>query len=225
MQPAPYPAGMLRACPAHGPFEGARCPTCAHEGTPLATEKQRTRLSKFLSGALRHFPDDVGLELDENGWGRLDALVGAAGDRYPFADPETVHAVLDLDPKGRFEVDEDEARVRARYGHTVDVEVEAAPGPVPDTLFHGTAPSNLDAILEEGLQPMGRQAVHLSLDRATAREVGHRHAEHPALLRVDTTALDAAGIEVRRRAQTVFTCPHVPPDAIEVDDPGGAEEP
>jgi len=68
--------------------------------------------------------------------------------------------VIATDPKGRFERDEraDETVIRAAYGHSVDVDMDATDGAVPDTLYHGTAPRNLDAILSEGLQTNGPPA-------------------------------------------------------------------
>lgn len=201
---------MLRSCPAHGPFEGPRCPRCEDEGAPLLDPDRRVRLSKFLSGALRHFPDDVGIELSPEGWAELEALVSAARERYPWADREEVLAVLRLDPKGRFELEDPEGRVRAAYGHSVDVDLPEEADPRPSVLYHGTAPSNLPSIRASGLRPMGRQEVHLSPDEETAREVGRRHAEDPVLLEVDAEEVRSAGIEIHRRAPTVYTCEHVP---------------
>ncbi len=44
----------------------------------------------------------------------------------------------------------------------VDVSLEPTDAPVPDELYHGTAPGNLESIRSEGLRPMSRQHVHLS---------------------------------------------------------------
>lgn len=206
---------MIRRCPAHGVFEAEGCPTCEHPGDPLIGGQRRTRVSKFCSGALRHFPEDVGLELDGNGWAPLADLIEAAERKYEDLAAPEVRAVLALDPKDRFEVDE--GRVRATYGHTVEVELDAEhAGPVPDRLFHGTPPRNLDAILEEGLEPRGRREVHLSPDLETAREVALRHGDEAAILAVDALGLIEAGTEVHRRAETVYTCEHVPPEYLEI---------
>lgn len=210
---------MLRTCPSHGAFEGVRCPTCGHQSRPLLGGGQRTRLSKFLSGALRHFPGDIGLEPDERGFVDAHVLLEVAHARYDFVDEETIEAVLTLDPKGRFEVDEEAGRVRATYGHSIEVDLSDVGQPArPSVLYHGTAPGNLASIREAGLVPMGRQEVHLSPDVETALEVGRRHADRPVLLRVEAEGLRQAGIEIRRRAATVYTCERVPPRFVEVDD-------
>ncbi|MFB6281014.1 MAG: RNA 2'-phosphotransferase [Haloferacaceae archaeon] len=202
----------VRRCPDHGPFAGGGCPDCGAAGSPVLGGDRRTRLSKFLSGALRHFPADVGLTLDDHGWTPWADLVAAAADRYGWADGPTVAAVVATDPKGRFERDGD--RVRAAYGHSVDVDLDAPETPVPDTLYHGTAPENLDAIRAEGLRPMGRQQVHLSGTVEAAREVGRRHAADPVVLSVDAAALRADGHRVVKRGRDVYTVARVPPEYV-----------
>lgn len=206
-------AGVLRACEDHGYFDGGACPDCGADGRPVLGDDRRTRLSKFLSGALRHFPDDAGLDLDGRGWTEYDALVAAVDANYGWADRESVDAVIATDPKGRFE--RRGGRVRAAYGHSVDVDLEASEGEVPDRLYHGTAPRNLDAIRDEGLKPMGRQRVHLSATRAAARAVGRRHAPDPAVLVVDVRSMLADGFAIDRRGEDTFTVERVPPEYLD----------
>ncbi|ESP88960.1 RNA 2'-phosphotransferase [Candidatus Halobonum tyrrellensis] len=209
---------MIRRCEEHGYVDGDACPVCDDAGRPVVSDDRRTRLSKFVSGALRHFPDDAGLSLDDRGWTAYDALADAVAARYDWATRERLDAVVATDPKGRFERRGD--RVRAAYGHSVDVDLEPESGDaseLPATLYHGTAPRNLDAIREEGLRPMGRQRVHLSATRATAREVGRRHAADPAVLVVDAAALLADGFAVDRRGEATYTVGRVPPAYVEFD--------
>nr|WP_281244629.1 RNA 2'-phosphotransferase [Halopelagius inordinatus] len=133
------------------------------------------------------------------------------------------------DPKGRFE--RAGGRVRAAYGHSIDVDLDAdgedADGhpdsseSIPDALYHGTAPRNVDAIREEGLKPMGRREVHLSTSVDDAREVGSRHATDPVVLRVDVGELRRAGREVRKRGNAVYTTKRVPPRFLTVLSDGG----
>ena len=103
-------------------------------------------------------------------------------------------------------------RVRAAYGHSVDVDLESGDGPVPDTLYHGTAPRNRDAVLAAGLKPMSRQLVHLSGTLAEARRVGARNADDPVVFTVDAAAMIADGHEVTRRGRATYTTERVPPD-------------
>lgn len=204
---------MIRVCEDHGYFEGGDCPACGDDGREVLDDGRRTRLSKFVSGALRHFPDDAGLSVDDRGWTGYGKLVEAVTERYPWAEPEHVEAVTATDSKGRFERRGN--RIRAAYGHSIDVALEATESAIPERLYHGTAPRNLGAILDEGLKPMNRQQVHLSATADEAREVGRRHAEDPVLLAVDAEAMERDGFEVDQRGTGTYTVARVPPDYVE----------
>ncbi|MFC6905356.1 RNA 2'-phosphotransferase [Halalkalicoccus tibetensis] len=206
--------GAIRRCPDHGPFAGEACPACGEGGDPLLEGGHRKRLSKFMSGALRHFPKDAGLSLDERGWTGYDDLVRTVVGKYDWAEPEHVEAVIVTDPKGRFE--RADGRVRAAYGHSVEVDLGEAETPVPDELYHGTAPENVTSIREEGLKPMGRQHVHLSGTVEEALEVGRRHSPDPTVLVVDAAGMEGDGHRIVRRATGIYTTDRVPPEYLSV---------
>ncbi len=199
----------IRTCGRHGYFVDDRCPRCDTRGRLVIDGDRRRRLSKFVSGALRHFPDDVGLALDDGGWTSDAALVETVTGRYDWATPGHVEAVIEADPKGRFERDGD--RVRAAYGHSIDVTLADTEERVPDRLYHGTDPTNRRRIHEEGLRPMGRQQVHLSSSIADAREVGRRHAADPIVFVVDAAALLCDGCDISKRGYATYTTEAVPP--------------
>lgn len=215
----------VRRCGEHGFYEGRECPVCGSDGSLVVSGTRRTRLSKFLSGALRHFPGDAGIELDDRGFTDYDDLVAAATDRYDWLHPEHVEAVVATDPKGRFEwtatdpdTEKPDGRVRAAYGHSVDVDLESTNAPVPDRLYHGTAPENVASILEEGLRPMARQHVHLSDSPEAARRVARRHTEEPVMLAIDAAGLLEDGHRVAKRGRDTYTTEWVPPSYLEVRD-------
>ncbi|AXG07341.1 RNA 2'-phosphotransferase [Haloplanus rubicundus] len=197
----------VRRCPAHDLVAGA-CPDCGTVGDEVLSTARRTRLSKFLSGALRHFPDDAGLSLDDRGWVAWTDLVTAATGQYPWADEAAVEGVVATDPKGRFE--RSDGRVRAAYGHSVAVDIEPTDAPVPDRLYHGTAPGNVAAIEHEGLRPMGRQQVHLSASVDEARAVGRRHAADPVVFLIDAASL-LDEYRITKRGRETYTIDRVPP--------------
>lgn len=205
-------ADPVRSCPDHGYFAREECPVCGATGQAVLGGERRTRLSKFASGALRHFPDDAGLSLDERGWADYDAFVASVTDRYGWAEPEHVEATIATDPKGRFE--RLEGRVRAAYGHSVDVDLDAPETPVPDRLYHGTSPESAEVIREEGLRPMSRQQVHLSETVEEAREVGRRHAADPVVFEVDAAGMAADGRRIVRRGEGIYTTGRVPPEYL-----------
>lgn len=199
-------------CPTHGWFEASECPHCHKPPGDRLSGGDRVRLSRYLSGALRHFPADAGLTLDENGWTAVSALIRAAGDQYAWIEPGMVWGVLKTDPKARFELDygPGRPRVRATYGHTIDIDLPDEFGRIPQVLYHGTSPVRLADIFEEGLRPMERNEVHLSGDVATAHEVGSRHAPDPVILEIDAAGLRAAGFQVHKRGDSVYTVDRVP---------------
>ena len=213
----------VRRCPEDGFFEGDTCPVCDGAGTRVLDSERRRQLSKFVSGALRHFPEDAGIEVDEAGWTDFESLCNAIERQYDWADDEALAGVIATDPKGRFERtgvsnEADTAtaggRVRAAYGHSVDVTLDGTDDPVPSTLYHGTASRNADSIREAGLKPMGRQTVHLSESVAAAREVGRRHAADPVVFVVDAAAMQADDRRIVKRGTETYTTDRVPPQYL-----------
>ncbi|MGM0411615.1 MAG: RNA 2'-phosphotransferase [Bacillota bacterium] len=79
------------------------------------------------------------------------------------------------DSKGRFSFLNNKERIRANYGHSIE-------GINPDYktikphkfLYHGTTPKVKNDILKEGLKPMGRNYVHLSVGIKEAKKVAKR---------------------------------------------------
>lgn len=198
----------IACCDAHGYFAAETCPTCGAAGTHVLNGTTRRQVSKFLSGALRHFPGDAGLALNDAGWTALDSVVTCAAERYDIG-REAVVGIIQTDPKGRFEVDDD--RLRAAYGHSISVDLDAGGTAVPETLYHGTTPDALVSIREEGLRPMGRQYVHLSESVGDAKSVGSRHVTTPVVLQVDAAAVGNDGRTITKRGPAVYTTAHVPP--------------
>lgn len=222
----------VRRCADHGFHEARDCPICGATGEPIVGTDRRRRLSKFLSGALRHFPGDAGIVLDERGWTSYSSLVETASERYEWADETTVAGIVATDPKGRFEVDgvpvsgtnqgssegygeSDGGSIRAAYGHSVAVDLEPTNAPVPDVLFHGTSPEAVSSIFAEGIKPMSRQLVHLSGSVEGAIAVGSRHTSDPVLLEVDAAAMLADGHRITKRGESVYTTEQVPPLYVE----------
>ena len=79
----------------------------------------------------------------------------------------------------------------------------------PDILWHGTGECFLPSIQEQGILHMNRLYVHLSLDEATAVQVGRRHGK-PALLRVDAKRMDEEGFDFYYAVNGVWLTKTVP---------------
>lgn len=192
---------------------GGRPPRGAHRGRPAPLPVDE-RLSRFLAYVLRHHPEDAGLVLDERGSADLDPLVDAVRARPGLEDitRERLVALVTEQAAQRFELIGD--RVRARYGHSLAQPIQYEPADPPPDLFHGTDRADADQILAEGLKPAQRQYVHLSADTPAAREVGRRHSDDPAVLRIDTGRARQAGVRFYPAGAVVWLADAIPPDCI-----------
>ena len=142
---------------------------------------QQTKISKTISYALRHRPDEFGLKLDAEGWVHISDLTKAASSNLGFAiGREHIEKIIALSEKKRFEISGD--RIRATYGHSFDSKIEFKPVEPPEFLYHGTSESAYKIIEKEGLKPMNRQYVHLSSDVDTAEKVGQRHDKKQVII-------------------------------------------
>ena len=179
------------------------------------TAPDPTRVSRFIALVLRHDPAAAGLTLDAEGWASVDALLQALRTRHGPFPREALEALVAADSKGRYALSADGSRIRANQGHSVPVELGLAPATPPDRLFHGTVRRALDAILREGLKPMGRHHVHLSSDMQTATAVGSRRGE-PVILAVDARGMNQAGHLFYRSANGVWLTDTVPPASLSI---------
>lgn len=171
------------------------------------------RISKLMSLVLRHKPEHLGLELDENGWVEVELLLAAMNRRQLKVDRSLLEQVVSENDKQRFAFNEDRTRIRANQGHSVAVDVELVEKNPPEVLLHGTVQKFLDAIRESGLKKMSRQHVHLSADSKTASKVGSRRGK-PLILEIDAAKMAAAGFTFYLSANGVWLTDHVPPNFI-----------
>lgn len=169
-------------------------------------------LSRVVSHALRHEPWLYELELDEDGWVDTGALLAALRIEHPGwsnLSESDLAAMVSASEKKRHELVP--GRIRALYGHSTPQKLRKERAAPPPLLYHGTAPAALDRIRVEGLRPMGRQFVHLSVDRAMARQVGARKCKTPVVLAIHADAAHAAGILFYRGNDSVWLADDVPP--------------
>ncbi len=178
---------------------------------------EKERVSKFMSGLLRHFPHKFGVKVDYYGWARIDDVVRAVAEKYSMAYGEAerlIRAIVEDDPKGRFEIRG--GLIRARYGHSIDVNTGwSEEGEIPPVLYHGTSRKALKSILEKGLLPMKRKEIHLSESFKDAVEVGRRYDPNPVVLKINAKKMVEDGFEIRRKGR-VLTTDYVPPRYIRV---------
>ncbi len=177
--------------------------------------------SKFLAYVLRHAPESLGLQLDPEGWARVDDIVArAATARQPLTAAELVEAARS-GRKQRFELSADAQRIRAIQGHSTPQVQRQLPSAVPpERLFHGTATRFAASIRQEGLRPGDRHHVHLSADPDTALQVGRRHGS-PVVFVVHALRMHALGHVFHEAENGVWLTAAVPPDFLASADADG----
>jgi putative RNA 2'-phosphotransferase len=174
------------------------------------------RLSKVVAHALRHEPWLYELELDDEGWVPVGQLLEAlrakvsGGGGLGVGD---IEAMVTSSPKQRYQLES--GRIRARYGHSVPGRLAKERAAPPEILYHGTSPRAWSAIRAQGLAPMGRQYVHLSVDEVMAGQVGHRKAARPVVVRVRAGEAMRNGVPFYRGNEHVWLADGVPARYLE----------
>lgn len=179
---------------------------------------KRTRMnpkkhSKRLSYVLRHAPEEVGLILGDGGWVLIDDLLSGFRRKGWAMNRCELEHVVETNDKKRFTVSADGLRIRAAQGHSVKIKSDLQAVVPPTVLYHGTAERNLDVIMCEGLRPMSRQHVHLSLDVGTAKNVGQRHGK-PIVLHIASVKMAAAGFDFFCADNGVWLTDQVPAEFL-----------
>lgn len=179
--------------------------------------KQYVDMSKTLSYALRHKPEEFGVVIDGDGFTDVQKLIdGINAKAKTKMKLEHIEYIIANSDKKRFELSPDKTRIRATYGHSIESRVSHDVRTPPKYLFHGTTHKALQNILEHGLLPMNRQYVHLSQDVETAKKVGGRRESNPVILRIDTKKVGCAGLKFYYGNDTTWLCDRVPPSCIEI---------
>ena len=177
--------------------------------------KKLVDISKTISYALRHKPEEFSLKLDKEGWVDFDVLCKALAEHKPaiYINKETIEKIIAESEKKRFELVD--GKIRATYGHSISTKIEFKESIPPNILFHGTSHKAYDLICKEGLKPMNRQYVHLSVDAATARKVGSRHDRNPVILVIDSSKMHSDGFKFFHSANDgTWMCESVPSEYI-----------
>ena len=176
-------------------------------------QNQLKHISKLMSLVLRHRPEVIGLQLDENGWADVNELIQKINENGTAVDFDAINTVVETNDKKRFAFNEEKSMIRANQGHSVEVDLNLKPAIPPDILYHGTAEKNIESILKDGLKKQQRQHVHLSLQKETAKTVGSRHGK-PVVLNINAKAMAAAGAVFYLSDNAVWLVDYVPVEYI-----------
>ena len=135
--------------------------------------KQKVNISKFMSGLLRHFPDEYDLNYTSNGWFCLTEVIDCINnENNTNMTLEDIQSIINESSKNRYEIDIDKNIIRASYGHSIDITMDSYnTSDIPTYLYHGTAQSNLNSIMDSGLIPQNRNKVHLTDSKSEAKKL------------------------------------------------------
>lgn len=174
-------------------------------------DRMLSALSRQMSHALRHEPWLYELEIDNEGWVPVSQLLAGLKNRsieYHDLTQEQIVQCIEMFDKRRFELLN--GRIRALYGHSFPGRLNKGLAEPPAILNHGTTHAVLRLIRTGGLRPMGRQYVHLSVDRDTALKVAKRKRGESVILEIAALAAWKDGVRFYQGNNAVWLSDHVP---------------
>ncbi len=175
------------------------------------------RLSKVVSHALRHVPEEYGLSLDKDGWVEINALTSALKTKDFRGETLTKKELVEMihqSSKVRHEIKDD--KIRALYGHSTEEKMIKEMKTPPEILYHGTSSEKADIIMNEGLKPMSRHYVHLSIDQVTAKQVGCRKSTNPVIFKVRAKQASSEGIKFYMGNDSIWLSDEIPVQYIDL---------
>lgn len=149
-------------------------------------------IHRKLLRALRHAPKEFNLEMDANGWVRIDQIYAWFDLTLPELRSLGIKKVIAghgprLALKGNY--------IRANYGHSC-LEYSPMETSLPNApLFHGTTGDVLPLIEMFGLTPGYRRFVQLTTDFRYASEIAKNRGSQPVILCVDTKKANKRGVQ------------------------------
>lgn len=174
-------------------------------------------ISQYLSFILRHKPEEIGLELNSEGWGNIPELIEKSQlINNTKLTLEIIQKIVGNSDKKRFQISNDGLNIRAIQGHSnVKIQRKFIEKTPPEFLYHGTAIRFLESIKEHGLVPKDRQYVHLTEDKKTAVSVGTRYGE-PQVLIINALQMNDKGFQFYETENNVWLVKKVPTEFISV---------
>ena len=182
--------------------------------TDLPDDAMAERLSRLLTAALRHKPEDFGLRLQDDGFADLEDVTSKRAFYKHGASPRMLAAVGARFGKKRFvfKLEGRQVYIAASHGHSRGIlrslalfqeqTVETA----PRLAYHATQFRKWAGISTTGLQRMEREHVHLALQ--ADQESGMRQGQD-LLIAVAAQEMVASGITLLRSITDVLLTPGV----------------
>lgn len=168
--------------------------------------KRLTTISKIISYALRHHPEEFNLQLDSHGYVDIDTLIKNINKQEHLnIIRQDIKDIMNQSSKQRWGIKDN--KIAALYGHSFKLGIDYREIVPPDVLYHGTAPRFLDSIKHKGILPMERQKVCLSTNPKTAKAVALRHDhKHYVIITIDAKRAFDDGVKFYRgNDETILT--------------------
>jgi putative RNA 2'-phosphotransferase len=162
-----------------------------------------TQISRFLSYALRHEPESVGLTMDRAGWVEVDDLIEGARTQGISLSLNRLERLIERDEEGWFSLSNDKTRIRAKHRHSVQVDIAPTGVEPPELLYLGAAAQQAQTILGKGL-PSAGQPIRLAGEPHRALRLGARH-EDPVVLEVLARSMVDSGYSFQQSADGWLT--------------------
>jgi len=178
-------------------------------------DKDRKRVSKYISLLLRHKPGN--LRLDSRGCCRLDDLIDVVKARmnFPVTKEDVIQLTLPSDDstvKTRFEIEGE--FIRAGHGHSISIEGYKEVDPTLP-LYHATTAKSAGLIKKNGLLAKNRDKVHLACDKAITIEAAKRRSKSVVLIGIDLEAAKKLGVKFYKSAdERIILSDDIPPECL-----------
>lgn len=170
----------------------------------------KEKMSRKLAFLLRHSKNPRFINL-QGGWADVDVIT-----KEMFIGKNFLEQIVANDEKGRFSFDSAKTKIRANNGHSISgVVIETIKKQPPEILYHGTAARFLESIMSEGLKPMNRLNVQLSVDLETALKVGSRHGE-PVVLEIKAEDFVNDGNSLLLSPNGVWLAAYIPKEYLKI---------
>ena len=133
---------------------------------------QNTSLSKFMTKILRHKANDYGLNIDNEGFVKINDLIDYINKKkYGIANIDLIKEIVEIDKnesKGRFYIDEKFEKIRANQGHSIQVKnLELKKITLENVqnyglIVHGSYIKHKNSIEQNGLKKLSRIHIHMT---------------------------------------------------------------
>lgn len=170
-------------------------------------------LSVYISYLLRHHPEDAKLDMDDAGWVSVSQLIDGINQYSEHEiNYDRLKQIVKEDEKSRYRFNEDETKIKACQGHSIEwVVPELTYMTPPDVLYHGTTAEALEKILQSGvISKMKRHAVHMQASQEKAWQSATRWRKEPVLLKIDAKSMAMEGFAFGKSDNDIWCTESVP---------------